>query len=191
MFLPVLVDSVAPAGADKPPPVPLYQPDSFPNLRHEPGERECPTGSGGFLELGCFHWSRFPRAEVQCWRNCCWGYDRRKRNFSNRPLPSRPFRFSPRRACPRKDGGGNPSLIPAPPPVVLADAGTHSSFPLPLPLSSRMRGPIPIRCSRAEPAPVKTGAGTHPSFLLPTCHPAQPPMWHSKRSAALSPPSFL
>ena len=30
-----------------------------------------------------------------------------------------------------------------------------------------MRGPIPLRHSPAEPALVKTGAGTHPSFLLP------------------------
>ena len=174
MFLSVLVDSVAPAGADKPPPVLLYQPDSFPNLRHEPGERECPTGSGGFLELGCLHWSRFTRAEVHCWRDVLVAMIDGSGISATAPYPPIPLRHSP-----------------AEPALVKTGAGTHPSFLLPLPLSSRMRGPIPLRHSPAKPALVKTGAGTHPSFLLPTCHPAQPPTWHSKRSAALSPLSFL
>ena len=62
------------------------------------------------------------------------------------PLPS-----FPHRACPREDRGGNPS---SPPPVVLADAGTHlSPFPLRFPS---------LRHSCVEPALVKTRAGIHP-----------------------------
>ena len=78
--------------------------------------------------------------------------------------PAPPPPLLPRRACPSENGGGNPSLIlPRPhvipsaaesrnlvalPLIVLADAGTHPS----------------LRCSRGEPAPVKTGAGTQHSF---------------------------
>ena len=60
--------------------------------------------------------------------------------------------------------------VKASPSLVLADAGTH---PLPCPRGcgdpSPFRHPhvIPrphLRCSRGEPAPVKTGAGTHHSF---------------------------
>ena len=37
------------------------------------------------LELGCLHWSRFPRAEVHCWRDVLVVIiDRRKGNFGNR-----------------------------------------------------------------------------------------------------------
>ena len=82
------------------------------------------------LELGCLHWSRFPRAEVHCWRDVLVAIID-GRQFRQPPLTLPPLPFPPRRACPRKDGGGNPSLITAPPPVVLADAGTHPhpSFP--------------------------------------------------------------
>ena len=110
----------------------------------------------------------------------------------------------PHSACSWEDGDDNPSFVPAPfrysrpLPVVLADAGTHprpprracpwedgddqsifrsSSLPLlppPFPLSSRMRGPIPI--PRKEPALGKTGTTIHLSSQLPSVTPAPPPL---------------
>ena len=99
-----------------------------------------------------------------------WLY-RRKRNFSNRPLPSHPPPSFPRRACPREDGGGNPSLITAPPPVVLADAGTHPHPSFPRRACPREDGggnpsanPIPHSCS---PSRCPRGCGDPSPSVIP------------------------
>ena len=62
------------------------------------------------LELGCLHWSRFTRAEVHCWRDVLVAIID-GRQFRQPPLTLPPPPFFPRRACPREDGGGNPSPI--------------------------------------------------------------------------------
>ena len=75
----------------------------------------------------------------------------------------------PQRACPREDGGGNPSLI-LPRPHVIPSAAQRP-FPsveescCPSPHCPRGCGDPslpPLFLPRREPAPVKTGAGTHP-----------------------------
>ena len=85
----------------------------------------------------------------------------------------------PRRACPRENGDGNPSPLPtyhskrsaseprnlaALPLIVLAYAGTHPS----------------LHCSREEPAPVKTGTGTHPHYphIIPSAAHRSPGISH-------------
>ena len=84
----------------------------------------------------------------------------------------------PRRACPREGGGGNPSPVAA-----TGHVGTESPAPMSIPLCGRGRAiVIPAKSlprtrygsvsklvlrSRAEPAPAKAGAGTHPRSLPP------------------------
>ena len=88
------------------------------------------------------------------------------------PVAVPPHRYSraPSR-CPR--GCGNPSPSPAQR-LPLGRRGRQSifrpsslpTFPRPLPLSSRMRGPIPV--PRTAPVPVKTDTGIHLSHVPPS-----------------------